>query len=189
MDGKNFFYRWHNAIPWFTVVLPKWFEIAEEMGCEWNSLFQNIRSLVGTIWHSNSRNLAHFRKDLWYITKISWIFHIEFLKIRYLFLRKYLFIPGKENAAKWYVNWRMFFLICSETFSYNGGNDWNVTHYLFSKSSWINNLAGRAWSYLDKYSSEKKIFYAWWNVLEKWFKFFIYFFHFYFFLFRVPTNK
>jgi len=42
---------------------------------------------------------------------------------------------GKENAAKWYVNWRMFFLICSETFSYNGGNDWNVTHYLFSKSS------------------------------------------------------
>ena len=81
VDGKNFLYRWHNAISWSTVVLPKWFEIAEEMGCEWNSLFQNIRSLVGKIWHSNSRNLAHFRKDLWYyITKISWIFHIESFK-------------------------------------------------------------------------------------------------------------
>jgi len=40
---------------------------------------------------------------------------------------------GKDNAPRWYVNWRMFFLICSETFAYNDGNDWNVTHYLFSK--------------------------------------------------------
>ena len=42
-------------------------------------------------------------------------------------------ITGQDNAPKWYVNWRMFFLICSETFGYNDGNDWTVTHYLFRK--------------------------------------------------------
>jgi len=41
---------------------------------------------------------------------------------------------GKENAARWYVNWRMFFIVCSETFGYNQGNEWTISHYCFKKS-------------------------------------------------------
>lgn len=40
---------------------------------------------------------------------------------------------GQDNYIKWYIGWRMFFIICSETFAFNQGNEWNVSHYLFSK--------------------------------------------------------
>lgn len=40
---------------------------------------------------------------------------------------------GKE-AKKFWVYWRIFFLACSETFAYNKGNEWGVSHYLFQKS-------------------------------------------------------
>ena len=41
---------------------------------------------------------------------------------------------GKEQTMKWYVYWRLFFLSCSELFSYSDGNEWFVSHYLFQKS-------------------------------------------------------
>jgi len=40
---------------------------------------------------------------------------------------------GKDKAARWYVNWRLFYIVCSETFGYNHGNEWMVSHYLFKK--------------------------------------------------------
>jgi len=42
---------------------------------------------------------------------------------------------GEADALKWLVNWRLFFIACSESFAYNGGNDWIVSHYLFEKPS------------------------------------------------------
>ena len=44
-----------------------------------------------------------------------------------------VFISGKEKAGRWYVNWRLFYIVCSETFAYNEGNEWMVSHYLFKK--------------------------------------------------------
>lgn len=38
-----------------------------------------------------------------------------------------------DDAEKQVFNWRMFFIYCSETFAFNGGNEWLVCHQLFKK--------------------------------------------------------
>jgi cyclopropane-fatty-acyl-phospholipid synthase len=40
---------------------------------------------------------------------------------------------GKENAARWLIRWRLFFMSCAELFGFNNGNEWWVSHYLFEK--------------------------------------------------------
>jgi len=38
-----------------------------------------------------------------------------------------------EKWQRWWLNWRLFFLVCSETFGIRGGSEWGVSHYLFTK--------------------------------------------------------
>eukprot|EP00879_Flechtneria_rotunda_P012911 GHRR01013484.1.p1 GENE.GHRR01013484.1~~GHRR01013484.1.p1 ORF type:complete len:380 (+),score=109.41 GHRR01013484.1:212-1351(+) len=40
-------------------------------------------------------------------------------------------VYGQAAALKWFVYWRLFYLACSELFSFNGGEEWGVGHYLF----------------------------------------------------------
>jgi len=40
---------------------------------------------------------------------------------------------GEDQALKWFVYWRLFYLACSELFAYQGGERWGVGHYLFEK--------------------------------------------------------
>ena len=42
---------------------------------------------------------------------------------------------GKGQGLRWLVYWRLFYLACSELFAYNGGNEWFVSHYLFTKKT------------------------------------------------------
>jgi len=42
---------------------------------------------------------------------------------------------GTENAAKWFMRWRIFFMACAELFAHNGGREWYVSHYLFERQS------------------------------------------------------
>ena len=42
---------------------------------------------------------------------------------------------GKGQGLRWLVYWRLFYLACSELFAYNGGNEWFVGHYLFTKKA------------------------------------------------------
>lgn len=40
---------------------------------------------------------------------------------------------GADNATRWWVYWRVFFLSCAELWGYDGGREWVVSHYLFEK--------------------------------------------------------
>lgn len=40
---------------------------------------------------------------------------------------------GEENAKKWWNYWRLFFISSAEFFGYHEGNEWFISHYLFSK--------------------------------------------------------
>lgn len=41
---------------------------------------------------------------------------------------------GGDQAEIWFQRWRIFWMACSELFKYNGGHEWPVHHYRFSKS-------------------------------------------------------
>jgi len=41
---------------------------------------------------------------------------------------------GAKAAAGWQVDWRLFLLACAETFAYDGGREWGVSHYLLAPS-------------------------------------------------------
>ena len=40
---------------------------------------------------------------------------------------------GEENKTRWWVNWKLFFLGCAETWRLCTGKEYIVSHYLFSK--------------------------------------------------------
>ncbi len=41
---------------------------------------------------------------------------------------------GEDQALKWWVYWRIFYMACAELWNYNSGNEWLVSHYLFNKA-------------------------------------------------------
>lgn len=40
---------------------------------------------------------------------------------------------GKDDAVRWWVYWRVFFMACAELWGFHGGKEWMVSHYLFEK--------------------------------------------------------
>ncbi len=42
-------------------------------------------------------------------------------------------VYGENNRTVWWVNWKLFFLGCAETWRMRGGREYFVSHYLFSK--------------------------------------------------------
>lgn len=75
-------------------------------------------------WHVNG---THYGK-----TAEAWLANMDAHKkeIMPLFEQTY----GKNQAVKWWVYWRLFYMACAELWKFNDGNEWIVSHYLFHKT-------------------------------------------------------
>ncbi|HLP53992.1 MAG TPA: cyclopropane-fatty-acyl-phospholipid synthase family protein [Fluviicola sp.] len=75
-------------------------------------------------WHVSG---MHYHK-----TSEAWLQRMDANKaaIMPLFEETY----GKDQALKWWVFWRIFFMSCAELWGFNNGEEWIVSHYQFAKT-------------------------------------------------------
>lgn len=87
-------------------------------------LYFNDHFKISRHWRVNG---LHYSK-----TSEAWLKNMDRneAEIMPLFEKTY----GKEQATKWWVYWRIFFLSCAELWGYKQGNEWFVSHYLFDKN-------------------------------------------------------
>lgn len=80
---------------------------------------------IDQLWVVNGKNYAK--------TAEAWLSNMDAheKEIMPLFETTY----GKDQAVKWWVYWRLFYIACAELFGYRNGNEWMVCHYLFKKNA------------------------------------------------------
>ena len=86
------------------------------------SEFQNNFSLSEQ-WRVNGK---HYQQ-----TCEAWLQRMDAqrTKLMPLFSQTY----GEDQAVKWWVYWRIFFMACAELFGFRDGTEWFVSHYLFQR--------------------------------------------------------
>ena len=67
---------------------------------------------------------VHYQK-----TSEAWLQNLD--KNRRAVMELFSSVYGHEEALRWVVRWRVFFMACAELFGYRGGSEWIVSHYLF----------------------------------------------------------
>jgi cyclopropane-fatty-acyl-phospholipid synthase len=112
------------------------FEVKDET--DWMSKY----FFSGGVMPSNDL-LLHFNDDLlmenqWLVngthyakTSEAWLQNMD--KHRNEILPLFEQTYGAEEALKWWVYWRIFFMSCAELWNFDDGNEWMVSHYLFHK--------------------------------------------------------
>ena len=86
-------------------------------------LYFNEHLSIEKHWHVNG---IHYSK-----TSEAWLQNMDKHKAEIIPLFEATY--GKNNAVKWWVYWRIFYMACAELWRYNNGNEWIVSHYLFQK--------------------------------------------------------
>ncbi|WP_080508179.1 SAM-dependent methyltransferase [Bryobacter aggregatus] len=72
-------------------------------------------------------NGQHYRK-----TAEAWLLNMD--QHRDPLLKLFIGIYGQNEALKWFVRWRIFFMACAELWGSRRGAEWLVSHYLFEKA-------------------------------------------------------
>jgi cyclopropane-fatty-acyl-phospholipid synthase len=130
-DGKLFIHIFtHKEYAYlFEVVdesdwMSKYFFTGGVMPSDDLMLYFNDDLIVEKHWHVSG---THYGK-----TSEAWLANMDQHKVEIIPLFEQTY--GKANALKWWVYWRIFFMSCAELWNYNDGNEWIVSHYLFSKT-------------------------------------------------------
>ncbi len=86
-------------------------------------LYFNDDLTIEEHWKVNGMNYSK--------TSEAWLQNMDRNKDRImpLFEKTY----GKDQAVKWWVYWRIFYMACAELWRFNKGDEWIVSHYLFKK--------------------------------------------------------
>lgn len=86
-------------------------------------LYFNEALSIEKHWHVSG---THYSK-----TSEAWLENMDKHKDKIIPLFETTY--GKEQAVKWWVYWRIFYMACAELWGYNNGEEWIVSHYLFNK--------------------------------------------------------
>ncbi len=86
-------------------------------------LYFNEHVSIEKHWHVSG---MHYSK-----TAEAWLQNMDKHKAQIMLLFETTY--GKEQAVKWWVYWRIFYMACAELWGYNNGEEWIVSHYLFEK--------------------------------------------------------
>jgi len=81
--------------------------------------------IVENHWHVNGTNYGK--------TAEAWLVNMDKHKVEIMPLFEETY--GKDQAVKWWVYWRLFYLACAELWNFKKGNEWFVSHYLFHKTN------------------------------------------------------
>ncbi len=71
-------------------------------------------------------NGAHYARTL-----EAWLVRMD--AARAAILPMFREVYGTSDAERWWHQWRVFFLACAELFAYGGGEEWGVSHYVFTR--------------------------------------------------------
>ncbi len=88
-------------------------------------LYFNEHLSIEKHWHVSG---MHYSK-----TSEAWLQNMDKHKAEIMPLFETTY--GKDQALKWWVYWRIFYMACAELWAYNGGEEWLVSHYLFQKAA------------------------------------------------------
>lgn len=91
-------------------------------------LYFNEHLSIEKHWHVSG---MHYSK-----TSEAWLQNMDKHKAQIMPLFETTY--GKDQALKWWVYWRIFYMACAELWAYKGGEEWIVSHYLFQKKEIIN---------------------------------------------------
>jgi len=84
--------------------------------------FQEDLQLVNQ-WRWNGR---HYEK-----TANAWLDNMDANKAEVMQIMNSTY--GADDAGKWFMRWRIFFMACAELFAHNDGREWYVSHYLLER--------------------------------------------------------
>lgn len=82
-------------------------------------------------------NGTHYEK-----TANAWLSNLTHNKAQVL--QTFSAVYGRQNAVKWFVYWKLFFLACAELWGFREGNEWFVSHYLFQLPQAVARATDRA---------------------------------------------